>query len=199
MKDCISSTDKNELRAVMKQKENEFFSDHLHVSGSAGIGDTISEVQTREIWSAVERSKEFCDARTVLVYMAVPGEVPTSGFIGKWKGKKRIAVPRVCGDNLALFLYDSTLMKPGYKGIEEPSDEAIRLEPDMIDLALVPGTAFTTDGLRLGRGKGFYDRLLPELSCPCCGICYSFRIVNHIPCDPWDVRLDKVFTCNTEY
>lgn len=168
---------KSEVRAQMKKLEAEFLA-----SGKA-------DAETAQIWRSVEECPAFRNAGTVLAYMAIPGEVPTEEFIRKWMSRKRIAIPKVNGDSMDLYLYDPDRLQPGYKGIAEPSEDAVRIEPEEIDLALVPGVAFTKDGKRLGRGKGFYDRLLEKHVPYTIGIGFSFRWLPELPSDPWDVEL----------
>lgn len=144
------------------------------------------------LWAKVENLPEFRCAGTVLLYMSIEGEVPASGFIEKWRASKRILIPKVAGDDLLLYEYDPDRLSKGYRGILEPSEDAVRAEYSDVDLAIVPGVAFTRSGIRLGRGKGFYDRLLPHLDCFKAGICFSYRIIPDIPADPWDITLDKV-------
>ena len=93
--------------------------------------------------------------------------------------------------NRKLIMLDR--LQPGYKGILEPTPDATPVSPGEIELALIPGVAFAGERgafSRLGRGKGFYDRLLPSLRCPKVGICYPFRLVDSLPTDPWDIPLD---------
>jgi 5-formyltetrahydrofolate cyclo-ligase len=68
--------------------------------------------------------------------------------------------------------------------------------PDAIDLILVPGIAFSKDGHRLGRGGGFFDRLLagPAANALKLGVCFSFQLLDNIPCDSHDVLVDIVMT-----
>jgi len=68
--------------------------------------------------------------------------------------------------------------------------------PDQIDLILVPGLAFSKDRHRLGRGGGFFDRLLagPAARTFKLGICFSFQVVDTIPIEAHDVVLDAVAT-----
>lgn len=169
---------KKEIRAEMKRRETAF---------------SFTEEAAEKVWSSVEASSAFASAGTVLVYMDIPGEVPTQKFIDRWKKDKRILIPLVVGDNLDLCEYDSTKLVEGYRGILEPAADARRVSPAEVDLALVPGVAFCEkDGKvwRLGRGKGFYDRLLPRMNCPKFGIFFPFRLVDELPLDPWDQPLD---------
>lgn len=151
--------------------------------------------ESAEVISRVERTAGFEAADVILCYMDIPGEVRTSDVVRSWyeRGKK-VVLPVVVGDVLELREYDPACMRPGYRGIMEPTDDAAPVDPSEVDLALVPGVAFTADGMRLGRGKGYYDRLLPQLNCPVFGLCYRYRIVDSLPVDPWDVPLDTVVT-----
>jgi len=63
-----------------------------------------------------------------------------------------------------------------------------------LDLALVPGVAFDLNGHRLGRGKGYYDRLLAMLTGPACGVAFDQQIVSQVPNEPHDVRLSCILT-----
>ena len=146
----------------------------------------------REFWRKVEALDEFRNAGTILIYMALPDEVPTQDFIERWLPRKRFVIPRVAGTELELREYDQAALTNGYQNIPEPTDNAAEASPEEIDLALIPGTAFDRKGNRLGRGKGFYDRLLPQLHCPTLAVCQKWRIVDEVPTDPWDIKIDII-------
>lgn len=130
--------------------------------------------------------------------MSIPGEVPTEHAVERWSAGKTVVLPLVRGGKLELKKYCTGKLVRGYRGILEPSDDAEQVSPDEIDLALVPGVAFCRkDGrvLRLGRGGGFYDRLLPLLQCRKIGICFDYRVLEDVPVDPWDAVLDELAVC----
>ena len=85
-------------------------------------------------------------------------------------------------------------LAPGRWGIWEPTDEAPLLSDySRLDLGVVPGVAFSSDGKRLGRGKSFYDRFLPLVPrAAFVGVCYPCQVVEQIPADPWDIGMDIV-------
>ncbi|MDD5963097.1 MAG: 5-formyltetrahydrofolate cyclo-ligase [bacterium] len=85
-------------------------------------------------------------------------------------------------------------LAPGRWGIWEPTDEAPLLSDySRLDLVVVPGLAFSSDGKRLGRGKSFYDRFLPLVPrAAFVGVCYPCQVVEQIPADPWDIGMDIV-------
>ena len=158
-----------------------------------------SGLDARSVWSRVEADPDFVRAGTVLLYMSIGSEVPTSEFIAEWKARKNLVIPKVSGEVLELYRYDESSLVEGYHGILEPSSDAVRVDPSEIEYAIIPGVAFAmSEGkwVRMGRGKGYYDRLLPHLKCPCVGVAWSYRHLENIPTDPWDRKLDRVFFDN---
>ena len=78
-------------------------------------------------------------------------------------------------------------------GILEPDGEPFT-EYESIDLAIIPGMAFALNGKRLGRGRGYYDRLLAKIPTTYkLGLCFPFQILDAIPSDDHDVPMDEVF------
>ena len=73
----------------------------------------------------------------------------------------------------------------------ETNTEILR-EYQVIDLAVVPRVAFDKEGCRLGRGKGYYDRLLPLINCYKIGICFPFQLYDSIPTEKFDIKMDEV-------
>jgi 5-formyltetrahydrofolate cyclo-ligase len=82
----------------------------------------------------------------------------------------------------------------GQFGIREPAATCSVADLKRLDLVLVPGLAFDWHGRRLGRGRGFYDRLLAEVSGKTCGIAFDSQMVNAIPVEPHDVPLNCILT-----
>ena len=98
-------------------------------------------------------------------------------------------------DFIAVSHADS--VKIGQWGFREPVfDSAHVIPPDEFDLVLVPGAAFTADGQRLGRGGGFYDKLLatPRFRAFKVGICFDRQLVPTVPLEAHDQRVDRVAT-----
>lgn len=79
-------------------------------------------------------------------------------------------------------------------GILEPSTLCSILKPDSLDLILVPGIAFDLQGHRLGRGRGFYDRILGGMRGRTCGVAFEQQIVSRLPIEPHDIRLKYLLT-----
>ena len=104
-------------------------------------------------------------------------------------------LPLIKGNDLQLLLYaGKESLKTGVFGILEPSEDCEAVPESEIDLIIVPGVAFDRQHNRLGRGKGFYDRLLSTLDVPKIGICYDFQLKDQIPTEPFDRKMDLIIT-----
>jgi 5-formyltetrahydrofolate cyclo-ligase len=141
---------------------------------------------------------ELTGARCVLLYAPLPDEPDVSPLAGE---VSMAVLPRIVSlDPPRLEAVQSRGgSRVGPFGIAEPVGEAIDFQ--QINVVLVPGLAFTRDGRRLGRGKGFYDRFLPELAETCVkvGVCADDRLLDELPTDPHDVPVDVVVTASRVY
>ena len=149
--------------------------------------------QSAVIWERLEQTEAFVKATDILIYWSMDDEVQTPAFIEKWADRKHFYLPYIQGDELVVKRYTATIaLTPGQSfNIPEPiGDPVADLTP--ITLIIVPGRAFDNEGHRLGRGRGFYDRLLPLLSCPKVGVGLPFRLVDAVPCEEHDARVDIV-------
>lgn len=148
--------------------------------------------ESEAIVSHILQLPQWQEAETVLLYSSLKGEVDTSRLL-QTEGK-RLVLPVVEGEFLVLREYREGMLEEGYQGILEPSSEAPSVNPSEIDLALIPGVAFDREGHRLGRGKGFYDRLLPKLECPKIGMGFSWQVIDTVPVESHDILLDGTVT-----
>ena len=87
----------------------------------------------------------------------------------------------------------TTEMKKGRFGIPEPAVPVFAAE-DELDLIIVPGVAFDRAGHRIGRGGGFYDRLLPQYRAVRAGICFGFQCLETVPAQEYDIRMNWMVT-----
>lgn len=135
------------------------------------------------------------ESKVVMLYCALPDEVPTQGVMDELVAQgKTVLLPRVVNDTemeLRRYTGNKDLCKGAY-GILEPTGEVFT-DYDAIDVAIIPGVAFDEDGHRLGRGKGYYDRFLARVpNLYKIGLCFSWQMVAHIPCDEHDIRMDRI-------
>lgn len=154
--------------------------------------------QSYEIMRLLEDLPVFQRAHVVLVYASLPDEVETFDFMQRWVKKKQLLLPVVKGDVLELRMCTQlNNLKCGELKILEPQNEPLFTQYETIDLAIIPGVAFTLDGKRLGRGKGYYDRLL---SSPAfrgvykIGLAFPCQLVADLSVDPHDVHLNQILT-----
>lgn len=141
----------------------------------------------------LEKSVAFMMADKILMYHSLPDELSTIDFIDKWHTRKHFFLPRVNGVNLDVLPYDRTRLQYGSFHIEEPTGDDIE-NIDNIELIIVPGIAYDNRGNRVGRGKGYYDRLLSRTKATKIGIGYDFQLVDEIDSEPHDITMDIVIT-----
>lgn len=174
--------DKQSLRKEIKNKKRQFTSQELCELSFPVVMRLLSHPRIKT-------------ANTVMIYYSLPDEVDTHTLVDSLlMSGKRILLPRVTGEGtmeLRRYTGPSDLAQGAYN-IMEPTGEVFDNYTD-IDLAVIPGVAFDKDGNRMGRGKGYYDRLLPKLANTYkIGICLPFQLVEKIPTDEHDVRMDEV-------
>lgn len=145
----------------------------------------VARLQQTAVWKA---------AHTVLLYHPLPDEADTRPLIAAaYATSKRVLLPVVVGDDLELREYlPTTTMAEGAFHIQEPVGAAFT-DYGAIDLAVIPGVAFTARGQRLGRGRGYYDRLLSRLTNTYkIGLCWPFQLVEELPTEAHDIPMDAV-------
>ncbi len=138
----------------------------------------------------------------MLVYNALRGEVDLTELIDAVHASGRtVVLPRVSGADLVLHAWPTDpangllveVAGTGPFGIREPDPAWPVMKPDRVALALVPGVAFDAAGGRLGRGGGYYDRLLAGSHRPVSiGVCFGFQLVPAVPMEAHDARVDAV-------
>ncbi len=143
-----------------------------------------------QLWGAVAALDEYAAATTVMAFCATPGEPDTDALFARLAADGKVLVlPRAAGDGLeAALLGDGLAVGP--HGVVEPLGPVV--DAGAVDLVVVPGLAFTTDGVRLGRGGGHYDRFLATCRAPAVGVCFAEQLVDVLPVEPHDVRMTRV-------
>ena len=109
---------------------------------------------------------------------------------------KTLALPRCEGEGVmrAYRVARPSDLRRGAYGIWEPDETCPPIEPDDMDLILVPGTAFDRQGDRLGQGGGYYDRYLAQTRAVRIGVCHDFALLDAVPTQTHDARMDGVVT-----
>lgn len=143
---------------------------------------------------------EYKEAQHILLYADYRNEVATDKLFedAKKRGKK-IYYPKVFGQEMEFYAVDSLdELRFGYKGIREPQENPIKrffYKKQDNTIMIVPGVAFDMKGYRVGYGKGYYDKYLSERRMiSTFALSYAFQILEHIPSDSYDIKMDKIIT-----
>lgn len=134
----------------------------------------------------------------IAAYRSLPEEVSLERFL---PGDRAFAFPRVTDAAQGLMefrlarLDEPSHWRSGKYGITEPSDACSAVPPDQIDVIFVPGVAFSVNGERLGRGKGFYDRMLARMPRAIkVAVLFSEQWSDSLPVREWDQRVDVLIS-----
>jgi 5-formyltetrahydrofolate cyclo-ligase len=161
------------------------------------ISPAVRAVESIELCDRLE--PQLQSAHTILFFAPLPDEPDVWPLL-----EKLLPTNKIC----ALPAFDSatrtysarrvqnlkTDIAAGKFGIREPSSGCPEISLNVPDLILVPGIAFDWHGHRLGRGKGYYDRLLANGHGLKCGVAFDGQMVKKIPAETHDVRMDFIVT-----
>ena len=146
----------------------------------------------------IRQQTPWRSAQSVLLFAPLPDEPDISALLDEaWRAGKTVALPRSdpqTGGYLAGVVADLAQLSPGRFGVLEPAAACPIMPLNQLDFAFVPGVAFDLVGRRLGRGKGFYDRLLAGVRGHKCGVAFDVQIVAEVPEEPHDARVDSILT-----
>lgn len=173
---------REQIRAQVKS-----ISSAARTSASAELCERLCE---QNVWHA---------AKSVLLFAPLPDEPDVWPLLAEaLAANKIVALPSfVPGTNVytARRIVDPARdLVMGKFGIREGADLSPEMELNQLDLVLVPGVAFDSHGRRLGRGKGFYDRLLAGVRGTKCGVAFDEQIVDAVPVEPLDISLNCILT-----
>lgn len=162
------------------------------------LSELSSEEKSRQEAILLDRlilKIEQLSIRSIMLYMPIKDEISLLPIIDRYFNKIDIYLPVVDGDNIKIGKfngYQNMVQDNNYK-ILEPIDIVDNLST--IDLIVVPGIGFTKDGIRLGRGKGYYDRFLSSQNYgETVALSFKELIYEHIPHDHLDINVDSVIT-----
>ena len=179
--------DKNAMRVAMRTRRRAVPSDVRTAVGTA--------LSRRLLGSNVALGEAISRKGPIAVYLASKDEIDLGDFIAALLSSGcEVVAPRWNGTEYELVRVDGLeTLVTGPHGIREPPAGRV-VRPKDVRAWLVPGLAFTRNGLRLGYGGGWYDRLLcgtPQ-SVPKIGVAYGFQVVDALPVEPHDIRLTEV-------
>lgn len=165
----------------------------------AAMSEERRASESAEVVRHVLADATWTAARSVLLFMPLPDEVRIRPLMdAAWAAGKPVALPAsdaASGAYVARRVRSADDLRPGRFGILEPDERCPVVPFSALDLVLVPGIAFDRAGNRLGRGRGFYDRMLalgPDAVS--CGVGFDGQVVAVVPVEPHDVKLHRVWT-----
>lgn len=168
------------------------------------IPGAVSAERSRSIVSNLERSAAFSGVGIIIGFMAMKGEPDAMEFLrGRLSAGCTVMLPSYNVESgqyglSAVGGLDDAWLHVGRYGIPEPLSGIARAYPpySFSDRALwlVPGLAFSPGGMRLGRGGGFYDRLLEKSDGLKVGLLFDCQLLPRLPSEPHDAVMDCLVT-----
>lgn len=164
-----------------------------------GLTANQKETYSKSASDLLQRQTAWQESQKILFYSPLSDELDSRPLIFEaLKTGKIVLLPKFdaqsqhyCACQIENLEKDYA---PGKFGILEPGDHCSSFPLNQLDLILVPGVGFDLSGRRLGRGRGFYDRLLECVSGIKCGVAFDEQVVDTIPVEPHDVRLNCLLT-----
>lgn len=179
--------DKNQIRKIVKSRKS-LMSKEFKLDASAKIFQMIDEAAL------------LSSAENIMLYHSLPDEVDTHAALKRLAEYKNVFLPVVVGDDIKVARFRSADdMVIGAYDILEPRSECIVDDSEIskIEVCIIPAVALDRGGVRLGRGKGYYDRFLKGKSFIKIGITYDCQLFDMLPVDPFDINMDYVVTEST--
>jgi len=154
---------------------------------------------SRAICARLEQEAIWRNTLKVLAFMPLESEPDITPLFPQCLAAGRIlALPRfdpAAGSYQAVQVTDPAMqLVPGRYGVLEPKPECPLLSLKELDLALVPGIGFSLNGCRLGRGKGYFDRMLCEVRGWKCGVAFDWQVTVEIPSEQHDIHVNSIVT-----
>ncbi|MCC5912370.1 MAG: 5-formyltetrahydrofolate cyclo-ligase [Clostridiaceae bacterium] len=158
--------------------------------------------KSTSIFDTLKNTDIYKNAHNIMLYLAFRNEVCTDDIIKDLLSSgKRIFIPLTVPKTKELII--SELLDPekdlevGHFGVLEPIKEAVRpVNPEILDLVVVPGVGFDRTGYRVGYGGGYYDRFLPKLSSstPTMALAFEVQMIDEAPTDEYDFPVQYIVT-----
>jgi len=156
------------------------------VAGSVAL---CSRLRAQTVWKK---------AQAILFFSPMPEEPDIRPLMAEaWALGRQVVLPRSSLEGHYDFCQipdGPGALQPGRFGILEPSPACPHFDPKQLDLALVPGIGFSLAGGRMGRGRGYYDRLLAEVPGFKCGVAFDGQVTAELPSEPHDIHLNCILT-----
>ena len=179
-----------ELKAALRAQVKSRLADLSEKQRQGRSLQALALLQQQPIWHK---------AQTVLLYAPLKDELNVWPLLATALAeRKAVALPRFdapSGQYIPCAIKEvGKDLESGRYGIQEPGNHCQPLDLKRLDFVLVPGVAFDLHGRRIGRGKGYYDRLLAGVRGHTCGIAFDEQIVTEVPVGPHDSDVNCILT-----
>lgn len=179
-----------EAKAALRRQMRSWLRDRTPAERTLASAAAVALLLARPEWQA---------ARSVLLFAPLPDELDLWPLAAHaLEQGRRLALPRfdpaVRAYHVAAVAELERDVRAGAFGIREPAPHCPVVPLNHLDLLLVPGLCFDLAGRRLGRGKGYYDRLLGPRRGTTCGVAWDQQVLASVPAGTADERVDCILT-----
>jgi 5-formyltetrahydrofolate cyclo-ligase len=184
----------------------EFSADHLRQHNRklrAQLSNEALEESGLLLLERIIALPEFISASKIATYSAINGEISLNPVIDRaLELGKQVYLPNLDLKSLRFspYFHGQKMRINRFKLPEPDVTDAEMLEPESLDLVLVPLVVFDPQLNRIGMGGGYYDRSFEFRKQPGCnvpaliGVAHELQKVDQLVPEEWDVRLDMVIT-----
>jgi len=154
----------------------------------------LREISSERIHQNLKRITSFTNSQNIACYFPIGSEIDTHNImLDMLEQDKNLLLPRIVNNNLEFCIVPNLeKLEKGSFEIMEPKDSCKKAEK--IDCVLIPTVGVSKSGVRLGYGKGYYDRFLSLIDAVKISLTYSKQIVKSIPNDSHDIKIDWIVT-----
>ena len=154
----------------------------------------LRDIASEKIHENLRKISSYTNSQNIACYFPIGSEVDTHDImLNILKQGKNLLLPRIVDDNIQFYIVSNLeKLERGSFEIMEPKDSCDRAKK--IDCVLIPTVGASKMGVRLGYGKGYYDRFLSSTNAVKISLTYSKQIVKSIPSDSHDIKIDWIVT-----
>ena len=154
----------------------------------------LREISSERIHQNLKQITSFTNSQNIACYFPIGSEIDTHNImLDMLEQDKNLLLPRIVNNNLEFCIVPNLeKLEKGSFEIMEPRDSYKKAEK--INCVLIPTVGVSKSGVRLGYGKGYYDRFLSSTDAVKISLTYSKQIVKSIPSDSHDIKIDWIVT-----
>ena len=154
----------------------------------------LRDITSKQIYENLKKNSSFINSQNIACYFPIGSEINTHDImLDVLKQSKNLLLPRIIDDDIEFYIVTNLeKLEKGNFEIMEPKDSCEKAKK--IDCMLIPTVGVSKLGVRLGYGKGYYDRFLSSTDTVKISLTYSKQIIKSIPSESHDVKIDWIVT-----